>query len=132
MTETVVKGRWYPEMPPMLDGETSAQYTDRLTGADKTDRRPYDHRRYRQCSIGWHDECSANGTDDTGCECPHHTDPDYKTETEQHQEFVRSEVERLVKNAFYDERNAGGTMDHAAEVASKAVLAMLIEENLWE
>jgi hypothetical protein len=68
----VEKGRFYPDMPPMLPGETVYTYTDRLTGADRTDRRPYDHRRNRQCSIGWHGEC----TDPFGidCECPcHHT-----------------------------------------------------------
>jgi hypothetical protein len=63
-------GKWYPKMPPMLDGETIDEYTNRLTGADGTGRRPYDHRRNRQCSIGWHEECS----DPSGetCECPCH------------------------------------------------------------
>lgn len=62
--------RYYPKMPPMLKGETCDQYADRLTGADRTDRVPYDHRRYRQCSLGWHRECS----DSKGrvCECPCH------------------------------------------------------------
>lgn len=66
----VATDRYYPEMPPGLPGETSAQYADRLTGADQTGRSPYDHRRFRQCSIGFHDECS----DPTGeqCECPCH------------------------------------------------------------
>ena len=60
-------------MPPMLEGETSEQYTDRLTGADKTDRIPYKERRNRQCSIGWHGQCS----DPRGkvCKCPCHTLP---------------------------------------------------------
>lgn len=67
---TVERGRWYPEMPPALPGETDEQYTDRLTGADGTGRRPYDHPRNRQCSIGWHEECS----DPAGerCKCPCH------------------------------------------------------------
>ena len=60
-----------PEMPPLLDGETLEQYTDRLTGADKTGRSPYNgpglQRRGRSCCIGWHGECV---TDD--CECPCH------------------------------------------------------------
>ncbi|HTY35375.1 hypothetical protein [Mycobacterium sp.] len=57
----------------MLPGETPDAYTDRLTGADRTNRRPYDHRRNRQCSIGYHDECS----DPVGetCECPCHMTP---------------------------------------------------------
>jgi len=67
-TMTVERARWFPEMPPSLDGETSEQYTDRLTGADGTGRVPYDHRRNRQCSIGWHGECSLNR-----CDCPCHT-----------------------------------------------------------
>jgi hypothetical protein len=70
MAPPVDRAEWYPDMPPALDGETDAQYTDRLTGADGTGRRPYDHSRNRQCSIGWHDECS----DPAGvtCECPCH------------------------------------------------------------
>ena len=65
-------GRYYPGMPPMLPGETGEQYTDRLTGADKTGRVPYDHKRNRQCSIGYHDECSD--PDGEVCQCPCHTD----------------------------------------------------------
>lgn len=66
----VHRGRWYPEMPPALPGETDDQYTNRLTGADKTGRRPYDHPRNRQCSLGYHEECS----DPAGerCKCPCH------------------------------------------------------------
>lgn len=70
--EAVVRAKWYPDMPPKLDGETDYQYTDRLTGADKTDRVPYDHSRRRQCSIGWHGECSD--FDGADCKCPHHTE----------------------------------------------------------
>jgi hypothetical protein len=66
----MTKGRWFPEMPPMLAGETVEQYTDRLTGADGTGRVPYDHRRFRQCSIGWHEECSDPWGEQ--CECPCH------------------------------------------------------------
>lgn len=70
-TQPSAKGRWYPEMPPYLsDDETDAQYTDRLTGADGTDRVPYDHRRRRQCAIGFHDECSDPAGEE--CECPCH------------------------------------------------------------
>jgi hypothetical protein len=74
MTDTeaaVARARWYPEMPPMLPGETPSLYTDRLTGSDRTDRRPYDHRRNRQCSIGYHDECSDPAGET--CQCPCHT-----------------------------------------------------------
>jgi len=62
--------RYYPKMPPMLPRESVDAYTDRLTGADKTGRVPYNHRRNRQCSIGYHMECS----DPLGerCECPCH------------------------------------------------------------
>jgi len=128
---TCPKGRYYPEQPPMWPGETADQYTDRLTGADRTGRRPYDHARNRQCSIGYHDECSDGKYGDyTGeCACPHHTDPNYRTEVEQEQDDVRAEIERIVKDAFYDERNAGGSMDHAAALAAKQVVAMLIEEE---
>jgi len=72
MTTTVTKGRWYPAPPPALDGEDDDAYTDRLTGARGEDLYPYDHPRNRQCSIGWHSEC----TDPEGlrCKCPHHYD----------------------------------------------------------
>lgn len=66
----VPKGRWYPKMPPTLDGEDAARYTNRLTGVYGADQVPYDHQRNRQCSIGWHNQCSdPNGYD---CECPCH------------------------------------------------------------
>jgi hypothetical protein len=93
----VVKGSWFPHPPPTLPGESNEAYTDRLTGAAgmrylrehgaDADRLtfadvltaqlppevtiPYDHTRYRQCSINYHDECSAPGT----CECPCHRQP---------------------------------------------------------
>lgn len=68
----VERGRHYPDVAPSLPGETDAQYTDRLTGADGTGRRPYDHDRNRYCSIGYHLKCSdPNGE---SCECPCHLD----------------------------------------------------------
>jgi hypothetical protein len=80
------RGRWYPEMPPHLPGETLAQYTDRLVGTTGEKRVPYDHFRYRHCALGWHEECiylkpKGHGSmrslaDDRRfpCECPHHTE----------------------------------------------------------
>jgi hypothetical protein len=90
MTGTApAKARWWPRKPPKLPGEDSAAYTNRLIGctADGTPAPgdyPYDHPRNRQCSIGFHDECSENrlpelATDaelrasDRSCHCPHHT-----------------------------------------------------------
>jgi hypothetical protein len=72
MPATIERGRWYPSPAPGLDGESDDAYTDRLAGANGTDRRPYDHPRSRECSIGWHSECS----DPSGavCKCPHHAD----------------------------------------------------------
>jgi hypothetical protein len=61
----------YPQMPPLLAGETDVDYTGRLIGASGHES-PYDHRRNRQCSIGWHSECSD--PDGESCECPHHRD----------------------------------------------------------
>lgn len=69
-TTVIERGRWYPNMPPALPGETDDQYTNRLTGADGADRIPYDHRRNRQCSIGWHEKCSD--PDGEQCQCPCH------------------------------------------------------------
>jgi len=76
--DSTERGTWYPTLPPSLPGETDDTYTDRLTGADGTDRSPYSHSRKRQCSIGYHTECSdpAGAT----CECPHHTDTGPDTE----------------------------------------------------
>jgi len=73
MSELTERGRWYPEAPPPLPDETTDEYTDRVTGADGTGRRPFDHPRNRQCSIGWHDECSDPSG--LGCKCPCHTTP---------------------------------------------------------
>jgi hypothetical protein len=67
--------RHYPAPPPMLDGESHEDWNDRML-----DRDTYDHYRNRQCSIGWHSECSQRKNGSTlgatgQCECPHHTDP---------------------------------------------------------
>lgn len=70
MNTQIVKGRWYPEMPPALPGEDNGEYTNRLIGARGPDLVPYDHMRRRQCSIGWLDECSDPAGED--CECPCH------------------------------------------------------------
>ena len=76
----VERHRYYPEMPPALSGESDDAYTDRLTGADRTNRVPYDHSRNRQCSIGYHNECS----DPSGlkCKCPCHAMPNSRTAAE--------------------------------------------------
>lgn len=66
-----MRGRWYPDMPPMLAGETPEAYTNRLTGADGSGRYPYDHARNRQCAIGYHKECSVRSPY-LRCECPCH------------------------------------------------------------
>lgn len=73
MRQTIEKGRWYPDMPPMLDGEDSNRYTNRLLGAYGDEMRPYDHHRNRQCSTGWHEECSDPAGEQ--CKCPCHHDP---------------------------------------------------------
>lgn len=74
---SIERGRWFPEMPPSLPGETADDYTNRLTGADHLDMRPYDHIRNRQCSIGYHDECSERSTpfERRKCQCPCHPKP---------------------------------------------------------
>lgn len=65
MTETA-KGKHYPEMPPMLEGETDFEYANRLLSKDGY---PYDHRRFRNCALGWHADCSDSGCE---CKCPCH------------------------------------------------------------
>lgn len=95
----VVRARYYPEMPPGLPGETDAQYTERLTGADRTERRPYDHCRNRQCSIGYHEECS----DPAGeiCECPCHQEQVAATDEEARRlERQKPIIEAAVKLAI--------------------------------
>jgi hypothetical protein len=63
---TTIPGRWYPNQPPALPNETDDAYTNRLLSGSV-----YDHKRNRQCSIGWHAECSDR--EHSGqCECPHH------------------------------------------------------------
>lgn len=68
MTTTTV-ARWYPNQPPKLPGETADDYTNRLLGAGGHTY-PYDHRRGRQCSIGYHEECSDRlNSGECGCPC---------------------------------------------------------------
>lgn len=80
MTTEPPRRTHYPEMPPIRDGEDNDAYTNRLLGAGGLDT-PYNHPRGRQCSIGYHAECSQRisgttiGAVDGGCRCPHHGDP---------------------------------------------------------
>jgi hypothetical protein len=95
----IVKGSWFPQHPPTLNGETNEAYTDRLTGAATMKylrehgadmgrltfadvltaqvppevTMPYDHTRNRRCSINYHDECSDPAGE--SCECPCHRQP---------------------------------------------------------
>lgn len=66
---THARGAWYPDMPPMLAGETTREYSDRITDAMIG---PYDHHRSHQCAIGFHVECAHPRK--WNCECPHHND----------------------------------------------------------
>jgi hypothetical protein len=59
----VERGRWFPGMPPALPAEDDDAYISRLTGALGADLIPYDHARNRQCSIGYHYECSERVRD---------------------------------------------------------------------
>lgn len=68
--DMIVKGAWYPEMPPQFPGESEMDYTRRLIGAYGHDWQPYDHARYRHCAVGWHEDCSD--PDGRGCQCPCH------------------------------------------------------------
>lgn len=74
----IERGRWYPDMPDMLPGENSDQYTNRLTGCYGQALIPYDHRRYRECSIGFHGTCSQRATpaESRTCQCPCHAEVD--------------------------------------------------------
>jgi hypothetical protein len=67
------QARWFPQPPPMLPGENADAYTNRLTGASQATRVPYDHPRNRQCSLGWHHECSDLYAPGGTCQCPCHT-----------------------------------------------------------
>jgi hypothetical protein len=73
-TPATERGRWYPCPPPALDGEDADAYTNRITGADRTGREPYDHMRYRECSMGYHTTCSDPAGTSCGCPC-HHDHP---------------------------------------------------------
>lgn len=129
--ETIERGRWYPEMPPSLPGEDDGAYTDRLTGADGTDRRPYDHKRNRQCSIGYHDECS----DPKGevCKCPCHTEVvDVEAQLrEAAKAFVGTPHEALLIEAADTLHHLTGARDTMQKIADTMFdnFARLAEEN---
>lgn len=52
------------ELPSKREGETDEEWTDRIHRSGR------ELGRFRQCSIGWHDECSDRQGDE--CECPCH------------------------------------------------------------
>ena len=90
-----MKKNFYPDMPPALKGESNDAYTDRLTGADQKKNRPYNHRRNRQCSIGYHDEC----TDPAGetCECPCHEPKEIARQKKEDEAELQSTLRDLIK-----------------------------------
>lgn len=47
------------------------------------------------------------------------------TAPEQHQDTLRSDIRAAISNAYYDARNAGRTMEHAADDAADRVMACL-------
>lgn len=55
-----------PDLPPEVGPN---DYTDYCTGADGTKKQPYPKRRNRQCSIGYHTECTDPKGDTCGCPC---------------------------------------------------------------
>lgn len=57
---------WLEEMrlPEQHEGESDDEWTARIHNIG------HDQGRFRQCSIGWHDECSDRGNGE--CECPCH------------------------------------------------------------
>lgn len=57
------------EMPTPAEGEDVPEYTDWCTGADGTRKQPYQRPRNRQCSIGYHGECSDPKGENCGCPC---------------------------------------------------------------
>lgn len=57
------------EMPDLPEGMTVDNYTDYCTGADGTRKQPYPKRHNRQCSIGYHYECTDPNGERCGCPC---------------------------------------------------------------
>lgn len=53
------------ELPAQREGETDSEWTDRINASGRS------LGRYRQCSIGWHEECSDPSGDE--CLCPCHS-----------------------------------------------------------
>ena len=86
MADVVLRGKWYPAPVPPEPEESDVDYTNRVLGlAGK--KSPYDHLRYRECSIGYHRSCTqrhalglANAFTDNKlsyvgkCQCPCHFD----------------------------------------------------------
>lgn len=47
------------------------------------------------------------------------------TEPEQNRDTLRGEIRAAISNAYYDARNTGRTMEHAADEAANQVLALV-------
>ncbi len=62
--------KWLFAMPEEPFKKTIGyKYTDWCTGADGTGKQPYQRQRNRQCSIGYHEECSHASGGPCGCPC---------------------------------------------------------------
>lgn len=72
-----VQAKWYPDPCPRFDNETDDAFTNRLSRHGSTN--PYNHKRFRECSLGYHLTCSCNHGRNSGCECPHHNEKEYES-----------------------------------------------------
>lgn len=112
---------FFPDMPPMLEGESPTEYTNRLTGADHTGRVPYAERRNRQCSIGYHDECS----DPLGevCKCPCHAIRAAAPDLLKACEAARTTLQLVSDGQAYDGTALATTMLNTIKRLSAAIAA---------
>jgi len=135
---TVTRARWFPSQPPMLAGEDIDAYTGRLTGCQGPELVPYDHPRNRQCSIGYHGECSERreplaasqaelaAASGRSCQCPCHTEAGRA-------QLRVDELEELVAALwFWPGGGRGGRMrPEGQRVAVQAILAAHPEYVTW-
>lgn len=102
-----------PPMPPRLEDESDEAYTNRLLGAYGM-QTPYKERRFRQCSIGYHDECSD--PEGERCQCPCH-------------QFGRLREAALASSAGRETSKRLRLLEAVAEAAEPVYQAI---ERAWE
>lgn len=114
----MIVGDQYEDLPDgPVDGETDAEWTDRLIREAPAGVR-------RQCSIGWHNECSYRDDDRCACQCHQRVEVHLSAARE-----MQANLDALIDHSTRSADQAGVADKALAELRSTIGLMIDIAEK---